>query len=84
MVWHLSDTVLSIKNVSKEYSGNPVLKNVSMDVRKGDVYKRQVKAFPIPELPPLMTTTRCILEFLQNAGDDLYCFIDQRMGMGGH
>ena len=38
MVWHLSDTVLSIKNVSKEYSGNPVLKNVSMDVRKGEIH----------------------------------------------
>jgi simple sugar transport system ATP-binding protein len=27
-----------MKNISKEYSGNPVLKNVSMDVRKGEVH----------------------------------------------
>ena len=30
--------VLSMKNISKEYSGNPVLKNVSIDVRAGEIH----------------------------------------------
>lgn len=34
----MSDTILSLKNITKEYSGNPVLKNVSFDVRKGEVH----------------------------------------------
>ena len=34
----MSDTILSLKNITKEYSGNVVLKNVSMDVRKGEVH----------------------------------------------
>ena len=34
----MSDTILSIKHVSKEFSGNQVLKDISMDIRKGEVH----------------------------------------------
>ena len=34
----MSDTILSLKNITKEYSGHAVLKNVSMDVRKGEIH----------------------------------------------
>jgi len=31
----LSDNLLNIKNVSKEYYGNKVLKNINIEVKKG-------------------------------------------------
>lgn len=34
----MSENLLSIKNVSKEYSGNKVLKNISFDVKKGEIH----------------------------------------------
>jgi ABC-type multidrug transport system ATPase subunit len=34
----LSDNLLSIKNVSKEFNGNRVLKDVSLNIKKGEIH----------------------------------------------
>ena len=34
----MEDFVLELKSISKEYSGNPVLKNVSFSVKPGEIY----------------------------------------------
>jgi len=34
----LSDNLLNIKNVSKEYYGNKVLKNINIEVKKGEIH----------------------------------------------
>lgn len=34
----MSENLLSIKNVSKEYYGNKVLKNINIDIKKGEIH----------------------------------------------
>ncbi|WP_326910046.1 sugar ABC transporter ATP-binding protein [Sedimentibacter sp. MB31-C6] len=34
----MSDNLLSLKNVSKEYSGNKVLKNINIELKKGEIH----------------------------------------------
>lgn len=34
----MSDNLLSLKNISKEYSGNPVLKDINLDIKKGEIH----------------------------------------------
>ena len=34
----MSDNLLNIKNVSKEYYGNKVLKNINIEVKKGEIH----------------------------------------------
>ncbi len=33
----MSDNLLSLKNVSKEYSGNRVLKDINIELKKGEI-----------------------------------------------
>lgn len=35
---NLSDNLLSIKNISKEYYGNQVLKDINLDIKKGEIH----------------------------------------------
>lgn len=39
----LSDCLLKFKDVSKEYYGNKVLKNINLEVKKGEIHALSAK-----------------------------------------
>ena len=42
----MSDNLLSLKNVSKEYSGNRVLKDINIDLKKGQIHEMCIRDRP--------------------------------------
>ncbi|WP_219837689.1 ABC transporter ATP-binding protein [Paenibacillus sp. R14(2021)] len=63
------DVVLSVRNVKKQISGKPIIKNVSFDVRKGEIF-----GFLGPNGAGKTTTIRMLVDLIKpTSGEVLIC-----------